>query len=565
MMCAVVKLLFAAIELVGVTGSDLSARAFFDANNVKIGDPLILTVDFVGEADFRALHPPALSRTVLKKDWKVDDVSAKTDTFADARRLTYRVRPMRTGVVWFPSLEFSYRDSADVEHFVRSNEIPVHVKSGDQIVVEGMDEVSDGFPAPPELITEYSFDDDDLIFSWKKALSEPTADAFAAFENSEAKMNEATMAIREGNWARAMNVYSKLEWQIGQTEDIERGIRAALALKQDNPAAELPIWRVILRPILRYDWRGRLFAVGIFAFAFVMIFAAFGRLIRALAVILILAAFALPASAETIETVTTNANGVIIYRKLTTNGSVSGIEPASFFNCVRNRKPVKIDATLTSDRSEITVGERFNLTLAVDLPRYVDFDSGIRLSIAEQSAMTQVNQVKSLGSTVSKNPTNVVQRLIFPMRAIAAFTNINYIVEGSYSFAGDSFFFRESYPFSSGTKKLPIIVKPLPVEGRPEDFSGIIAENVGLSEYCDILTVETNDVIAIRYKMRTSGVVPARFKPRDIAFAWNSCEWQRYFVADGAVKTPELSISYYDPEAKRYKRATAGGTSLVYK
>ena len=55
-------ILFGAIQLTGVTGSDLRARAFFDANNVKVGDPMTLTIDFLGEADFRALHPPALSR-----------------------------------------------------------------------------------------------------------------------------------------------------------------------------------------------------------------------------------------------------------------------------------------------------------------------------------------------------------------------------------------------------------------------------------------------------------------------------------------------------------------------
>ena len=109
-----------AIQLVGVEGTDLRARAFFDANNVKVGDPLILTIDFIGEADFKDLHPPALAKAVGKGDWKVDDVSAKTDTFRDARRLTYRVRPMREGVLWFPSLEFEYAGPNGEKRLVRS-------------------------------------------------------------------------------------------------------------------------------------------------------------------------------------------------------------------------------------------------------------------------------------------------------------------------------------------------------------------------------------------------------------------------------------------------------------
>ena len=78
-------LLLCAIELTGVTGNDLRARAFFDANNVKVGDPLVLTVDFLGDAEFRDLHPPVLSKVVDRRDWKLDDASAKTDTFRDAR------------------------------------------------------------------------------------------------------------------------------------------------------------------------------------------------------------------------------------------------------------------------------------------------------------------------------------------------------------------------------------------------------------------------------------------------------------------------------------------------
>lgn len=565
-MCAVVNLLFAAIELVGVSGSNLSARAFFDANNVKVGDPIILTVDFIGSADFKDLHPPALSRAVLKKDWKIDDLSAKTDTFLDARRLTYRVRPMREGVLWFPALEFSFTDPSGESRLVRSNEIPVHATLGDQVVLNGLEESADeGFPQPPELITELDSDDDDILFKWRRALSKPSAEVFAAFDFPAAKMNEATMAIKEGNWARAMTIYSQLEWFIGQTPAIERGIIAALALKNDDAAAELPAWRVVLRPLLKYAWRGRLIAVLSLAFALSLLFFVFGRLARALAVIAFALLIVTPASAETIESVTTNANGMIVYRKVTTSGKVSGIEPASFFDRMRNRKPVKIDVSLTPDRGELTVGERFELTLSVDMPRYVNFDSGIRLSIAEQPSMTQIGSTRQLPAIASKNPTNNVQRLVFPMRADAVFTNLNFTVDGAYSFAGDSFFFRQTYPYSSGIKTAPLVVKPLPAEGRPEDFSGIIAENVGLSEYCDILTPSTNDVITINYKLRTSGIVPDDFLPKDVAFAWRQGEWQRYFVADGAPKTPEFSIFYYDPAAKSYKRVTTGGTPLAYK
>ena len=162
-------ILFAAIQLTGVTGESLRARAFFDANNVKVGDPLVLTVDFLGNADFASLHPPALSRVVGRADWKLDDASAKTDTFRDARRLTYRVRPMREGVLWFPELEFEYEGTDGAKRLVRSNAIPVHAKPGVDVVVAGMsDSEEDAMPEPDALITEppEGLTDDD-IFAWR--------------------------------------------------------------------------------------------------------------------------------------------------------------------------------------------------------------------------------------------------------------------------------------------------------------------------------------------------------------------------------------------------------------
>ena len=103
--------LLAAIPLEGVVGDDVSARSYFDANNVHVGDPMVLTIDFIGSAEFSDLHPPALSRSVDRRTWKIDDESAKTETYMDARRLVYRVRPLKAGLLEFPSLEFTYEGS----------------------------------------------------------------------------------------------------------------------------------------------------------------------------------------------------------------------------------------------------------------------------------------------------------------------------------------------------------------------------------------------------------------------------------------------------------------------
>ena len=117
-------------------------------------------------------------------------------------------------------------------------------------------------------------------------------------------------------------------------------------------------------------------------------------------------------------------------------------------------------------------------------------------------------------------------------------------------------------------------MKPLPSANQPDDFAGIISEGLRIHETCDILTVETNDVVTITYRMFPKGYVPADFLPKGSAFEWvrqtdregrvQEIEYRRYFVADGAAKTPELVIPYYDPRTKTYKSAKTGGTPLKY-
>ena len=609
--------LLCAIELAGVTGSDLRARAFFDANNVKVGDPLVLTIDFLGEAEFSNIHPPALSRAVDRRDWKLDDASAKTDTFRDARRLTYRVRPMREGLLWFPALEFSYSGSSSgAARIVRANAIPVHARGGAQVVVAEMGEETDALPTPPDLVADIRFAraadepvSDDLLFAWKKALAKPSADAFAAFDCPAARLNEASCAVREGNWARALAICRRLEWRIGQTPEIERVIVSALALRFDNPGVELPVWRQVLRPLLRLDWAWRVGVVFGGVAALALVFWLLGRIIRALACIALVALPAVAAFGETVETVRTNADGSIV-RTVTTRGGkgnfsfqmstsssggggvalprgfgaspfdddpfeemFEGFGPFGGRRQRAHRQKVEIGVGLQPSKRTVSVGEDFDLVLAIEMPRFVSLADGVQLSIRESDKMQQTGRGYQLKTEQSKNPTNVISRLVFPMRAVVPFNGpLHYSVQGEYASRGGFSFFRTGRPFATGARVAPFDVRPLPEKGRPEDFSGIVSEGLTLVELPDILRVGTNDVVTITYRMRAKGYVPPGWQPRDVAFEWGrrgdvgaaEIEYRRFFVADGAPETPLLTISYYDPRKKSYGAVTAGGTKLVY-
>ena len=571
-------ILFGAIQLTGVTGSDLRVRAFFDANNVKVGDPMTLTIDFLGEADFRALHPPALSRTVDRRDWKLDDVSAKTDTFRDARRLTYRVRPMRAGVLWFPALAFAYEGADGKTRLVRSNEIPVHAKGGAQVVVKEMDEIEEaGLPSPPALVDAPPSLSPDESFAWRMAMAKPTADAFAAFDFPEARLNEATCAIREGNWARALKIYRRLEWSTGQTSAIERGMVAALALRHDNPAVELPVWRQVGRPLLKYAWPGRVGLVvgGFAALAFLLWLV--GRGIRAVACVAV-CLLAVPAADaqgifEHFRQMEEQMNRMHQQMQQSFGGGFSfGIGEKEV------REPIRIVATVETDKKELQVGDPFAFVISLEYPKTASVGQ-IRLVPTSAIGLSFTGQAENLADGVAKNPTNVVKRLSLPARYDVPYRGtIAFAIEGMVSgreTRGGFFSMTFSNSFRCETSPIRIAVKPLPTDRQPPDFTGIISEGLRIHETCDLLVVETNDVVTATYRMFAKGYVPDGFLPKGAAFEWvrqegrdgrpGEIEYRRYIVADGRPATPKVSITYYDPRTKTYRTATTGETTLRYK
>ena len=578
-------LLIAAIKLAGVTGGELATRAYFDVNNAKVGDPLVLTIDFIGEADFTALHPPALSKHVSKEDWKVDDLSAKTETdtkriggffssreVAVARTLTYRVRPMREGVLWFPALEFEYEGQDGEARTVVANEIPVHAKKGEQVVVKELSVDADKMPEPPELAMEPGVAlGDDELFAWRKACAAPSADAFVEFPFPAGRMNEATCAIREGQWRRALKIYSWLEWSVGQTPEIERGILAARALKFDSAAAELPVWRVVGRALLKYAWKGRVGILLGLALGVSLLFWLLGRAIRALACVAIVL-FLVPA-----------ANGQGIFEEMERmmeeshqrmQQHMQQMQTMSFSVGGERQKPIEIKASVRTEPAELQVGEPFAFILALETPKSASIGQ-IQIAPSEMFGLTVTGRTENLTDGVSSNPSNVVKRLSIPVRYDVPFKGklsfrVSGMVSGRQRAGNMSFSFSNS--FSVDAAPIDVDIRPLPSAGQPDDFSGIISEGLRISERLDTRKVGTNDVIRITYHLECRGYLPKGWRPNGVAFEIGrgerngivAIEWMRYFVADGAAETPRLSVVYYDIKSKTYKKAETGGTHVEY-
>ena len=566
-------LLLAVITLNGATGENIRARAYFDANNVKVGDPLILTIDFLGKADFASLHPPELSKAVDRKTWRLDDSSAKTQTAKKtvsnffnswevplARTITYRVRPLKEGVLWFPELEFEYETPDGGKRTTVTSAIPVHAVPGEQVVVAEMSEDESVLLQPDPLlgaseelrVKNEELRNDETWFKWRKACSHPSADAFAEFDFPAAKLNEARCAILDGNWSRAMKIYSRLEWRIGQTPAIERGILAALSAKAGSREVELPVWRQVGRPVLRFAWAGRVGIILGGLLAVILVFWLIGKAIRALACVALVSSLVLiPHSSA--------AQGLF-------NFNFGG------FGEMERVKPAEVKVTAATDRKDLQVGDEFKFVLALESPKDVTLEN-LNLQLSENFGMQAVGKITMQKETQSpNNPSNVVRWLSVPVRYDIPFKGrIVFTVEGMQTrvIRRRNFSSTSSTSFSSRSAPLAVEIRPLPSAGQPADFSGIVAEKLTLVETPDVTLVNSNDVIVISCVMMCDGYVPPEYAPPGVAYEWqrgrNSVEWKKYFVADGAAELPRTGISYYDPKSKTYRRATSAPRQIRYK
>jgi hypothetical protein len=502
----------------------------------------------------------------------VYDESAKTDTDRDARRLTYRVRPMRKGVLFFPSLEFSYVTSGGGKRTVRSNEIPVHAKSVSQVVVGEMDEAS-RMPEPDALMLKPSvrLSDDDL-FAWRKACAKPTADAFAQFAFPEARFNEARCAVLDGNWARALKLYGKLEWTVGQTPAVERGIVAALARRYENPHVQLPLWRQLARPLLRHPWQWRIAIVTGAMAALSLALWLVGRLIRIAACVAAALLFAGDGFAQGLfRQLEQEMDRMHQQMRQSVNSGFSiGFGGES-------HQPAEVRVAVEVKGEDIRVGDGFEFVVSLDAPKSCSIGQ-VRITPSEMFGMTVTGPAKNLEDAESDNPSNVVKRLSVPVRYDVPFRGeISFTVGGMVSSrrdrsrSGGFFSFTSSTSFQSESNPVAVEIKPLPSAGQPDDYAGIVTADLSLRERLDLRTVETNDVIQITYEMRAVGYVPADFMPEGAAFEIGRdaergvVSYRRFFIADGTNATPRVEVPYYDPESKTYRRAQCGGTPVEYR
>jgi len=149
-----------------------------------------------------------------------------------------------------------------------------------------------------------------------------------------------------------------------------------------------------------------------------------------------------------------------------------------------------------------------------------------------------------------------------------------YLAKCSVISADDPMGFGKAYQYTKASNELKVVVRPLPTEGRPSDFSGAVGD-FQVSSRIDDKTPVTNQPFA--FKVRFEGHGNAKlidlppFEPpqgieiyetqKDAKFFKTGSSFKEFTVmliprAEGDYTIPAISASVFDPQSKKYVRKT---------
>ena len=159
---------------------------------------------------------------------------------------------------------------------------------------------------------------------------------------------------------------------------------------------------------------------------------------------------------------------------------------------------------------------------------------------------------------------------------------VNIITEGG-SIGFFSGFFNSSIPRYLQTEAKELSVKPIPTQGRPKDFSGIVGqlqlqgnfsrEQVNYGDSLSLQIMAYGNCNLDSLKKVVSGEIPG-FKVYETAknttesVKDNAYYVQREFEAilvpeiNGAINIAPISLSYFNPVSKKYERAELAGATI---
>ena len=137
---------------IGVVGK-VTASAELTPQEVKVGDPLTLTIAVTGQGTIASAAPPDLGRVAsVAERFKVYEATQQAK--GNTCRFTYALRPLAESEQAFPSIPVSYFD-VDQEKFVtlQTNELPLRVTKAERLSSDQVVAVRTSQPTGKELET----------------------------------------------------------------------------------------------------------------------------------------------------------------------------------------------------------------------------------------------------------------------------------------------------------------------------------------------------------------------------------------------------------------------------
>jgi hypothetical protein len=176
-------------------------------------------------------------------------------------------------------------------------------------------------------------------------------------------------------------------------------------------------------------------------------------------------------------------------------------------------------------------------------------------------------------------PTDAGPKRIAPSRLKATIASRSKGRRNPFSIFGDDIFgrFDRGEAVNLTTKPISLTVLPLPADGKPDDFSGLVGK-FSLDIHADQLTASVGDPLTVTLTVQGRGNIKSAPMPSFDTipglrtFAAGSSEevstanyqisgrktFDQVFVPQrpGKYQLPEFKLSYFDPEARRYKTLT---------
>ena len=575
----------------GAISREFAATASLDTNVCTAGDPILFTLEISGATDASMVHAPPVAETFRGSPFKLDAASLKTETLAASKRFSWRVRAVKAGTVEFPSVPVAYFDAkARAYRTVQTEPIPIQVKAGEQAALGALDEAggeTDEFPMPDGLDLPFEV----KSFTLKHALSlafraetesdfRAAAERYAAFVESLSSAEAASapdgarfeavhaanlgaLYLLAGKPRESLKAYERAELLAGATAGTTRGVRAAWTRLKNDPRAELPLPRLMFPFWFRFALKGRiLFSMGVLLGLALLFWIAMraGRRLSVLALCLgaATAAQAWPFGGR--DPFAGIFDDMSSMRRMNIGGDVCPVRARAWFG-----------STVTM------VGEPVDLVVMVE-------PGTLRIEPGSIKVEAEIGGEKDVGQLRNDSPNVYKLRVTFlepgtnnvPIAVSGTYSGVYCVTNGNMISSGRVM----NQPFRLPLKPVRVAVKPLPSQGRPDDFAGAVGRAFKLKQKLTPDKVHPGDLVTAEYTLDFDGYCPSNaevrvenlsreFKAYDVketARNAKSVSWRQILVprTTEATNAVLVSFSYYNLRTKRYERACAVPAKLTF-